>query len=104
MTKRLSFLLLDANVVIHLFKLGIWERLIAECDIHLARTVVGEAHFYVDDEGQRHDFDLTIYEANGSVTVFDVPLADVQAFRKSFDPTYFERLDDGEAESLAHLV
>jgi hypothetical protein len=39
--KRLSFLLLDANIVIHLFKLGIWERLIELCDIHLARTVMG---------------------------------------------------------------
>jgi hypothetical protein len=61
MTKRLSFLLLDANVVIYLFKLGIWDKLVAACDLHLARTVVQESHFYEDDHGQRHDFDLTPY-------------------------------------------
>jgi hypothetical protein len=28
MTKRLSFLLLDANVIIELFKTGLWDRLV----------------------------------------------------------------------------
>jgi hypothetical protein len=41
--ERLSFLLLDANVVIHLFASGIWERLVESCDIYLARTVRDEA-------------------------------------------------------------
>ena len=38
MAKKFSLLLPDANVVIHLFKLGIWERLIERCDVHPART------------------------------------------------------------------
>lgn len=102
--KRLSFLLLDANVVIHLFKCGLWEQLVVACDLHLARTVVQEAHFYEDDQGQRHDFDLGPYERAGSITVFEVPLSDVTKFRSSFDAGYFEKLDAGEAESLARLL
>ena len=43
--KRWSFLLLDANVVIVLFKWGIWDRLLAACDLQVAETVMGEAHF-----------------------------------------------------------
>jgi hypothetical protein len=39
--KRLSFLLLDANVVIALFKLGIWEKVVAVCDLHRARATCG---------------------------------------------------------------
>jgi hypothetical protein len=37
------------------------------------------------------------------ITVFDVPLAAVESFRCGFDASYLEKLDDGEAESLAHL-
>ena len=102
--ERLSFLLLDANVVIHLFASGIWERLVESCDIQLARTVMGESHFYEDEQGQRVDFDLAPYEENGAIQVFDVPISDVQTFLDRFDSTYVERLDPGETESLAYLL
>ena len=46
--KRWSFLLLDANVIIALFKQGIWDRVVAECDLHISETVLGEAHFFED--------------------------------------------------------
>jgi hypothetical protein len=83
--KRWSFLLLDANVVIVLFKLGIWDRLVAACDLHVSETVIGEAHFFEDDTGQRHDFDLGGYVTKGSIKSFNVPPADVKAFIDSFD-------------------
>ena len=102
--KRLSLLLLDANVVIYLFGLGLWDKLVNQCDIHLARTVMKEAHFYEDENGRRHDFDLTPYERDGSIAAFEVPLPDMQRFRRSFDPSYLDKLDDGEAESLACLL
>ena len=104
MTKRLSFLLLDANVIIELFKTGLWDKVVEECDLHLARSVMGEAHFYEDSKGVRHDFDLSVYEQAGTVTVFEVPLGETRVFREKFDPSYFDRLDPGEAESLAYLV
>jgi hypothetical protein len=88
--KRLSCLLLDANVVIHLFKLKIWDRLVDQCDVHLARTVMGESHFYEDDRGQRVDFDLGTYEQAGTITVFEVSLTDIRVFRDRFDPTYLD--------------
>ncbi len=100
--KRLSFLLLDANVVIYLFEQGLWERLIEACDVHLARTVIEEAHFYEDDDGLRHDFDANEWEKD--ITIFEVPIVDVEAFCNRFDASYMEKLDPGEAESLAWLV
>jgi hypothetical protein len=39
--KKFSFLLLDANIVIELFRLGLWEKITDICDIHIAETVVG---------------------------------------------------------------
>ena len=102
--KRWSFLLLDANVVIVLFKWGIWDRLVAACDLHVSETVIGEAHFFEDDQGNRQDFDVGGCVETGSIKSFSVPPADVKAFVDSFDRSYIEKLDAGEAESLAYLM
>jgi len=101
--KRWSFLLLDANIIIALFKQGLWDRVVAECDLYISETVVGEAHFFEDDKGARHDFDLGPHIANGSIKEFSVPAADVKTFVDTFGLDYIEKLDAGEAESLAYL-
>lgn len=102
--KRWSFLLLDANVIIVLFKWGIWDRLVAACDLHVAETVIGEAHFFEDDAGDRQDFDISGYVTKGLIETFSVAPADVKSFVDSFDSSYIEKLDAGEAESLAYLM
>jgi hypothetical protein len=103
--KKFHLLLLDANIVIELFRQGIWERVVELCDVHLARTVAEvEAHFYKDANGERQDFDLNPYIKAGKITIFDVALSELTAFCSKFDITYFDRLDLGEAESLAYLV
>ena len=101
--KRWSFLLLDANVIIALFRQGIWERVVAECDLHISETVLGEAHFFEDDAGVRHDFDLGLHVANGSIKKFSVSPPKVKSFVDTFGLDYIEKLDAGEAESLAYL-
>jgi hypothetical protein len=55
---KLRLLILDANVVIFLNERGIWSKLISRCDVSLPRTVVYEAEFFDDDNGDRHDIDL----------------------------------------------
>jgi hypothetical protein len=102
--KRWSYLLLDANVIIHLFKMGVWDRFVGACDVYVSETVIGEAHFYEDDSGGRHDFDLGGYVKTGSMKSFSVAPVEVKEFVDSFDPSYIEKLDAGEAESLAYLV
>ena len=102
--KKFKLLLLDANIVIHLFRIGIWDRVVEQCDVHLARTVLNEAHFFLDDQGQRCDFDLSPYAQAGSISVFDLEPSDLSAFRNQFDAIYIEQLDDGETESLAYLL
>ncbi len=103
--KKFRLLLLDANVVIELFRHGIWDRLLEACDVHLAQTIVSrEVRYYDDSQGVRHDLDLGKYVESGEITVFDVEQSDLTAFRAAFDPTYFERLDPGETESLVYLL
>lgn len=103
--KKCRLLLLDANVVIELFGRGLWERVIDLCDVHLSRTVAEvEAHFYVDEKGERHDFDLQQDASAGRISVFDVTPSQVDTLRSEFDLEYAEGLDPGEAESLVRLL
>jgi hypothetical protein len=104
MRNKFKLLLLDANIVIHLFKLGIWDKVVTQCDIRLAHTVVEEAHFYETDEGERVDFDLAPYVAAAQVHVFDVMPSDLVRFRRTFKALFLEQMDPGETESLAWLL
>jgi hypothetical protein len=87
--KRLSFLLLDANIVIELFEQSLWDRFLTEGDVHLARTVVDEARFYYEGSTKK-PVDLAPYEQSKQITVFDVPASDLAAFIARFDPAYAE--------------
>lgn len=102
---RLRLLILDANVVIYLHELGLWETITAGCEVHLSRIVIDkEVQFYEDGRGHLIPINLSQDEQEGRLTVFEVELGDIRRFQKRFDPTYFERLDPGEAESLAFML
>jgi hypothetical protein len=61
MAKKFRLLLFDANVVIEISRQGLWDQVIARCEIHLAQTVLDESQFYDDDQGERHYIDLAPY-------------------------------------------
>jgi hypothetical protein len=101
---KFKLLLLDANVVIQLFRFGIWDQLVERCHVHLARTVVKEAHFFKDENGERVDFDVAPDADAGRLSVFEVSAKNIERFSQQFEPLFLERPDAGEAESLAYLV
>ena len=87
--KKLRSLLLDANVVIKLFELGVWDCVVENCEILLSRTVAEtEVEFYEKDELQER-IDLSRYVNQNLITIVDVKMSDVINFRNLFDPTYF---------------
>ena len=100
---KLKLLILDANVVIVLHDRGIWSRLIAQCEVSLPRTVVDEAAFADDSNGNRHYIDIEDDISHGRVKIFDVSLTDLQKFQQRFDPLYISQIDPGELEALAYL-
>ena len=105
MPKRFNLLLLDANVVIELFRQDIWERVIEQCDVYLSRTVAEqEALFYEPEDAEKQYFDVLPYAEAGRITVFDVTPSQVSKFRDRFDPSYAAKLDAGETESLIYLL
>src|SRR3974377_1669747 len=102
--KRFKCLLLDANVVIKLFELGLWDALVSQCEVHLSEIVVGEADYFEDSEGKYNDIDLVPYIKSDRVQIFSHSAAELNKFRSSFDPIYVEKLDPGETESLVHML
>ncbi|MEK6677652.1 MAG: hypothetical protein AABZ47_18615 [Planctomycetota bacterium] len=101
--KKLRFLLLDANVIIKLFELKLWEQVIERCEIFIAETVANEAQFFHDDVGQEA-IDLSAYSTANKINVVSLTASDVAEFRDRFTPDYMERIDPGEAEALAYLL
>jgi hypothetical protein len=102
--KRFKCLLLDANVVIKIFSLGLWNALVKQYELHLSEIVVGESDYYEDSSGARQNIDLEPFIATGEVQVFSHSSSELERFRSSFDLSYLERLDPGETESLVHLL
>jgi hypothetical protein len=100
----LSFLLLDANIIIELWRLQLWHRVVDVCDIHVGKTVVGEADFFLDDRGVQHPIDLGPDIESQRITVFRVEFAELAEFRSKYDVSYFARLDPGETEALVRLL
>jgi hypothetical protein len=101
--KKFSLLLLDANVVIELFRLDMWDKFISLCDVHLARTVVFESKYWEDDLEHKHPIDLSPYEQDGRIIVHDAGILELSTLTDPFGSTILEKLDPGEAESLALL-
>lgn len=103
---KFKLLILDAGVVIRLHEFGIWKQVLDQCDVHLSRIVAEkEVLFEPSDEGgYGDDIDLSADIISGEVHVFDSTASELSTFRDQFDPLYLGDLDDGEAESLCHMM
>ena len=94
--------LLDANVVILLFELGIWEHLAKRVEIILAKSVVDESQYYREND-LAIEIDLCPSIESELVTVIEVPLSSIAKYRSRFGASYVEKFDAGETESLCLL-
>jgi hypothetical protein len=92
-------MLLDTNVVLRLFELGIWDLVTKRFRIVLTEAVVEESEFYTRD-GERIYIDWEPILAAGTVEVRQVPLREIERFKARFDATYLDRFDAGETEAM----
>lgn len=102
---RLRLLLFDANIVIELHKIGLWEKVIGLCDVTLTKTVAeDEVDFWEDALGEKHYIDLQDEIDSGKINCITVSEQQLQALFEKFSVVYLDRLDAGEAASLAVLI
>ncbi len=105
MAAKLRLLLRNANVVLELHRRGLWGRVIEPCEFLIARTVIAESMFHVDDvTGEKEYIDLTPDAAAGRFKTVDVDLTGIAAFRARFSRLFLEKMDAGEQEALAYMV
>lgn len=101
--KKFRLLLLDANIVIQLFELGLWDQIVERCEILLSRTVAEhEAKYFSGATGDQL-IDLTKDIEEGRIALVDKDALEVKQFLDQFDPVYLGEMDPGEAESLAYI-
>lgn len=96
---RSRLILLDTNVVLKLFALGIWDAVAARYHLVVAQTVLDESLFFMQDEDRVH-IDWGPIVASKAVEVRAASVDEIRDFRNRFDPTYLDKLDPGESESL----
>jgi len=99
-----KLLLLDANIIILAHELGVWDQLVEKCSITITETVYEEALFWDDADGERHDITLGPGIENGKIECVDVARSVLDTFLSQFGPVYLDKLDPGEADSLALLT
>lgn len=100
--KKFKLLLLDANVIIELMRVGKWDAVVDACQLVLGETVLDESHFYEDNDRQRHDFDLQPYIDDHRVETIGATLQQFKALDDIFQPQFLSSsIHDGEKELLA---
>lgn len=92
--------LLDADVVIKAFELGIWDKLVAKTQVSLARTVYDEVgHYFDPDTLAKKGIDLGPDSEAGRIQILDAtidtPVKLMERCRKHLE------LHGGELESIA---
>jgi hypothetical protein len=98
-----QLLLVDTNIIIYTHEIDIWPLLIKKCPIALTSAVQDESRFWVDHKGNHYSIDLNEDINNKKVVFLDVPLSSINILCKMFGPTYLDRMDIGETDSLAFL-
>ena len=93
-----KLLLLDADVVIDLHTLGLFDRIVAGYEVYVTKTILSEALFFKSD-GFKTKIDIRNY-----VTVIeDVALEHLQTIRNEAKQARLG-VDPGEMEAMAYLI
>jgi hypothetical protein len=102
----LKCVLLDANIIIEAYRLGIWEKLIKNCEISVSSIVArDEALFWSKKVGGIPEpINLGKLISEGKIKEFTASADEVAAFLNKFDSVYVQGLHDGENEALALIM
>src|SRR4051812_16352513 len=82
---KLKLLIFDANVVIFLFENGLWQQVLARCEIHLSRIVAEDEVRYYHGREADEVIDLTDDVTHGRIHLFDLAPSDLKRFVDQFD-------------------
>jgi len=100
---HVNLLLLDANVIIDLHTLGLWDQVTKKYSVYVGSIVIHwEAYTYPDKAGQYQPIDLISQIGNTIQEVSATP-QEISAVKSKFSSAFFD-LHEGELESMAILL
>jgi len=93
----------DADVIIDLHRLNVWNNVIAKNKIYISSIILRqEVHFYEDCNGIRHYIDL-LKNAGSLFQEISISAEDLKIFSQQFDRVFEGELHSGEKEALKIL-
>lgn len=99
----MNIVLLDADVIIDLHRLGVWDQVVKRNQVSIPSIVLREEAFYYDDEqGIRHEIDI-IKDAGTAFQEISATAVGMRDFIERFDSDVQEELHNGELEALTIL-
>ncbi|MBM4310825.1 MAG: hypothetical protein FJ119_07755 [Deltaproteobacteria bacterium] len=100
-----KYILFDANIIIELYKLGVWGHLISRVEVIVPATVArDEAFFYSNTEGGiPSPINLPELIKTGAIKEAIATVEEMAALENVFDTVFIKGLDAGEAEAIALL-
>lgn len=100
--KKLQFLLLDAGPIIELFKLGLWEKFIENCDVTISRIVVDEC-IYSDQNYNYITFPFEQAAQNNLIKIIEVEPSKAKPFIDKLNTLRYD-IHSGEQEMLSFFL
>ena len=97
--------LVDANIVIKAYEIGIWLEIVSRCEIIVPSIVVHREALFYSEKKQSipKDIDLMQLVEQGRIKEVTATKNELEDLYKVFDRVFVEQIDDGEAEALALL-
>jgi hypothetical protein len=93
--------LLDADVIIDIHRLGIWEQITKRNKVYISSTILRkEVYFYEDEHGEPHTINL-VKDVEINFQEVSTDVVSIQLFIKQFDRNIQDELHAGELEALS---
>lgn len=104
-TTKPKCLLLDANIIIESYKLGIWERLVERLTIAIPSVIIqNEARFFAQkNTGVLAPINLSELINQGKIIELAADSSDLIALAQVFDQVFIQGIHPGEYEALSLL-
>lgn len=106
MTKKgttLKCVLLDANIIIEAYKLGIWEELIERVEFTVSSIVANDEVLFFSKQENKIPTPINLRSLieEGKINELSATQEEMTSFMEIFDSVFAQGLDPGELESLS---
>lgn len=104
-TTKPKYVLLDANIVIEAYELGIWQMLTGKTDVYVPSIVVNDEAILFKKEGSYIPEEINLRKQidDGNIFELTADAADVAKLYNIFDTLFLENIHSGEREAFALL-